>query len=148
MRPRPLLAILLALSLAAPAAAQNSVQATTLPDPPRPKAERDGLRGAPTGAADKSGARSGVGPADPGAARPRAPAQALMSPGLVIPAAPRLDRTLEATTGGGAQCRTKCAQEKYFCLGGDEGGGCDESWRKCVLACPLQSAPGLAAGAP
>jgi len=153
----------LALALADPAAAQNSVQATTLPDPPKPKtasgspravaatpnAARDGLRGAASSAAAVvQGGKTATGLPEPRGIRPRSPDQTLMSPNLASPAAPRLDRNLDMVVGGGAACRTRCAQEKYFCQGGDEGGGCDEVWRKCVLACPIQSGATLIPGAP
>jgi hypothetical protein len=143
------LALLIALSLTGPAGAQSKTQATALPAPPQAKSEA-GKAADPRDAAAKpaaSGLRgsspvlasgkivTGV-PEAPGIRR-RAADTALMSPNLATPAAPRLTRDLDPGGGGGGQCRTKCAQELYFCEANE--GGCDETWRKCVLSCPSQS---------
>lgn len=141
------LAVLIALSLAGPASAQSKTQATSLPAAPAAKdaaAAKDatakppesGLRGSTPVLA--SGKIVTGGPEAPGIRR-RAADTALMSPNLASPAAPRLTRDLDPVVGGGGQCRTKCAQELYFCQANEEGGGCEETWRKCVLACPSQS---------
>jgi hypothetical protein len=90
--------------------------------------------------------RSPTSPVAPGVSlRPvtRLPDPLLMSPSLATPVAPRLDRSLEARAGGGAQCRTKCADELYQCQGGEGGDHCTQTWGKCVLACPSASAAPL-----
>lgn len=134
------LTVLMAMSLAGPASAQSKTQAGSLPAPPPAKDAAAapegavGLRGsAPVLAPGKT--VTGV-PEAPGIRR-RAADTALMSPNLASPAAPRLTRDLESVAAGGGQCRTKCAQELYFCQANS--GGCEEVWQKCVLACPSQS---------
>lgn len=133
---RAALAVLIALILAGPASAQSKTQATTLPAPPPAKEAAPDLRGSGPAIASP---RPLIAAPDVPAVRPRPADAALMSPNLASPAAPRLTRDIEAAPGGGGQCRTKCAQELYFCQAADDGGVCDDTWRKCVLACPTQS---------
>ena len=37
--------------------------------------------------------------------------------------------------GGGAQCRTACAQSRYQCRGTDDLDVCDTQWSQCVASC-------------
>ena len=37
--------------------------------------------------------------------------------------------------GGGAQCRTACAETRYMCRATDEADVCDSAWSQCVANC-------------
>ena len=41
--------------------------------------------------------------------------------------------------GGGAQCRTACAESRYLCRATDEADQCDGAWGQCVAACAESS---------
>ncbi|HEY5411210.1 MAG TPA: hypothetical protein VIJ94_10840 [Caulobacteraceae bacterium] len=41
--------------------------------------------------------------------------------------------------GGGAQCRTACAESRYLCRATDEPDQCDGAWGQCVAACSESS---------
>ncbi len=45
--------------------------------------------------------------------------------------------------GGGAQCRTSCAETRYQCRIADEPEACDSAWGQCVATCPEVSSPPL-----
>ncbi len=45
--------------------------------------------------------------------------------------------------GGGAQCRTACAETRYQCRATDEADVCDSAWGQCVVNCPEMSSPSL-----
>ena len=45
--------------------------------------------------------------------------------------------------GGGAQCRTACAETRYQCRATDEADVCDSAWGQCVVNCPELSSPVL-----
>ena len=45
--------------------------------------------------------------------------------------------------GGGAQCRTTCAETRYQCRLADEPETCDTTWGQCVANCPEVSSPAL-----
>lgn len=107
----------------APAAGYNRVEAP----PKRP----DGLRGSRPEAAAIAAP-----PALP--SRQRDPA--LVPPGLLYPATPRITGwSGPDTAAGGARCRTACANDQYRCVALD-GGDCSEAWAKCVVACPEAAA--------
>jgi len=128
-------------------------QAQTLRLPPeKPRgvpAASDGLRGSAAAPYEAPAPYGGKAPTKPTVTAPVRPAAApvrlrdpaLTSPGLLRPAAPRLERWT-ADSGGGAQCRTACAATHYSCLA-QEGGDCTPSWSQCVARCPSASAGGL-----
>lgn len=45
--------------------------------------------------------------------------------------------------GGGAQCRTACAENRYQCRINDEQDVCDGAWGQCVANCPEGSSSPL-----
>ena len=45
--------------------------------------------------------------------------------------------------GGGAQCRTACAESRYQCRINDEQDVCDGAWSQCVANCAEASSPPL-----
>lgn len=45
-----------------------------------------------------------------------------------------------AAAGGGARCRTSCAQDYYACRAGPDDEDCGSRWSQCLTACPSQSA--------
>ena len=45
--------------------------------------------------------------------------------------------------GGGAQCRTACAETRYQCRASDEADVCDTAWGQCVANCPESSSSPL-----
>lgn len=45
--------------------------------------------------------------------------------------------------GGGAQCRTACAETRYQCRLADEADVCDGAWGQCVANCPEGSSSPL-----
>lgn len=101
------LAIALVLLAFAPAFAQNADAPATL----RPSVRADGPVATPTTPNAK--------PATP--ATPVAPPVPAFSP---IPPQPTPE-----------QCRTRCAQDYYFCLADNEIQDCAPTWGQCRLAC-------------
>ena len=45
--------------------------------------------------------------------------------------------------GGGAACRTACAETRYQCRVTDEADACDGAWSQCVASCAQSSASPL-----
>lgn len=43
--------------------------------------------------------------------------------------------------GGGAQCRTACAQSRYQCRVTEDADQCDSAWGQCVASC-TEASPG------
>ncbi len=58
-----------------------------------------------------------------------------------LPAGLAFTRPLASTAGGSAgsrtasQCRTACAQSRYFCLAEAEEATCSPPWARCVAGC-------------
>ena len=58
-----------------------------------------------------------------------------------LPAGLAFTRPLASTAGGSAgsrtasQCRTACAQSRYFCLAEAEEETCSPQWARCVAGC-------------
>lgn len=58
-----------------------------------------------------------------------------------LPAGLAFTRPLASTDGGSAgsrtvyQCRTSCAQSRYFCLAESEDEVCSPQWARCVAGC-------------
>ena len=76
-----------------------------------------------------------------GPAKSQAPASAI-SPITPLPRSPL--ESLQArqgagVRGGGAQCRTGCANDLYICRVDQDEGDCNRVWSQCVAACPQSS---------
>ncbi len=90
---------------------------------------------------------AGKAPAAPPALGAGAPAGADLSPiprfqdapapRFSLDPAPRLGGL--ARSGGAAQCRQSCAQDRYLCLATDEADVCGRTWSQCVVGCPESS---------
>lgn len=100
--------LLLSLTLAAPAAAQQGRI-----DPVPPDREQAALRG----------------PVDVAPTPPPAPDE---TPALPPP--PVQPTGLTESTASGSQCRLACSQAYYFCLAGEDD-LCPQSWSRCVSSC-------------
>jgi hypothetical protein len=42
--------------------------------------------------------------------------------------------SIASTSAGGAQCRTSCSRQYYFCLAGEDE-RCPQHWSRCVSSC-------------
>jgi hypothetical protein len=111
---RRLAVLLLILSLASPATAQQRrIQSA------EPTAAEAGLRGAEGGAASPP------------------PASQAYTP----PAGLAFTRPLDSTSAFGprgrtpSQCRTACAQSYYFCLADEDEQSCNPRWARCSAGC-------------
>lgn len=112
------------LLLASPAGAQGGKLRQVAP----PTAAQAGLKGAEASAEDPA---------------PTAPALdfAVQGRPTGLPAGLAFTRPLASTASGSAgsrtasQCRTSCAQSRYFCLAEAEEETCSPQWARCVAGC-------------
>lgn len=121
---RRLVPLLLLLALASPAGAQGGKLRAVTP----PTAAEVGLKGA-----------------EPKAEEPAEEAPQLdfsvQGRPTGLPAGLAFTRPLVSTAGGSpgtrnaSQCRTACAQSRYFCLAEAEEETCSPQWARCVAGC-------------
>ena len=62
-----------------------------------------------------------------------ASAPAEEAPPLLLPL-PVQPTSIASTSTGGAQCRTSCSRQYYFCLAGEDE-RCPQHWSRCVSSC-------------
>jgi len=92
-----------------------------------------------------AGLRGQQAPPAPPAPPPAASTAATVSAARLI--APALDPDFStsprigglASPGGGAQCRSACANDYYICLSDRDQDVCAGAWSQCVPACPATS---------
>ena len=99
--------LVLSLALAAPAVAQQDRVASG-----PPATEAAALRGPQT----------------------NTPSPAPEDAPLLLPLPVRPTSISAAGSSGGAQCRTSCSREYYFCLAGEDD-RCPQYWSRCVSGC-------------
>ena len=80
----------------------------------------------------------GAGPAPPLDLSPIPRFQDNPAPRFSVDPAPRVGGL--DLLGGGAQCRTACAQSRYQCRVTDDADLCDTAWGQCVASCTEASA--------
>lgn len=97
--------LILCLALAAPAAAREGRIAAA--EPVRDAALRGSISATPVPAPD--------------------------APPLLLPL-PVQPTSIASTSTGGAQCRTSCSRQYYFCLAGEDE-RCPQYWSRCVSSC-------------
>lgn len=120
---RRLAALALVLLIASPVAAQSGLRQAA-----QPTAAEAGLRGAAPTVAEPE---------------PEAPLLDFAVQGRLtsLPAGLAFTRPLASTAPGSAgsssasQCRTRCAQSRYFCLAEAEEETCSPQWARCVAGC-------------
>lgn len=121
---RRLAAFALVLMLASPAGAQGG----KLRQVAAPTAAQAGLKGAEPKAEEPA---------------PQAPSYdfsvpdraAGLPPGLAFTRPLTSTATGSAVSGAASQCRTRCAQSRYFCLAEGEEEFCSPQWARCVAGC-------------
>lgn len=62
-----------------------------------------------------------------------APAPPAEEAPLLLPL-PVQPTSIASTSAGGAQCRTSCSRQYYFCLAGEDE-RCPQHWSRCVSSC-------------
>jgi hypothetical protein len=133
----------MALALAvvsAGAQAQTAGQAAAplrgyqVPDQPQPAPQPAPL---PAPAPAAPGVDAAVGPPPLADLSPVPRFQDDPAPRFSYDAAPRVEGLDRG--GGGAACRTACAETRYMCRANEPLDVCDETWSQCVVGCPESS---------
>jgi hypothetical protein len=105
---------------------------------------------------DKPASAQAPVPAPPPVAPPGDPAIGPAAP-TALPVAPRFQDNPAARfgmdpaprvgglslEGGGAQCRTACAESRYLCRASEEAELCDGAWGQCIASCTEASSNAL-----
>jgi len=129
--------LLLALASTGADAANGALRGYQVPDQPAPAAKPSPLAPAPAAPA----ADPGVGPPPLADLSPIPRFQDDPAPRFNLDPAPRTQGLDQG--GGGAACRTACAQSRYQCLVEDENDLCDGAWSQCVASCAESSSAPL-----